>query len=149
MSDDVELFLRREGLVLASIQKRAIAFIIDEFLLSMILMAILWNQFEGISTIEQMIALTNQFILEFIAIKILYQTFFTMQYGASLGKIAVKIRIVEIAGATNPGFGASLNRAVFRVVSEMIFYLGFLWGIMDPNRQCWHDKTAKTLVVNA
>jgi uncharacterized RDD family membrane protein YckC len=49
----------------------------------------------------------------------------------------------------NPSFLISLNRAIFRIISEMLFYLGFVWGAMDAMRQTWHDKTARTLVVNA
>ena len=71
-----------------------------------------------------------------------------MQYGASIGKIVMKIRVMEVMTLQNPNVLVALNRAVFRVVSEMFFYLGFLWGLMDPARQTWHDKTAKTLVVN-
>ena len=83
-----------------------------------------------------------------MAMKIIYQAFFVMQYGASLGKIAMKIRVIEIKTLDNPNVISSLNRAIFRVISEMLFYLGFLWGMMDPSRQTWHDKTAKTLVTN-
>jgi uncharacterized RDD family membrane protein YckC len=43
---------------------------------------------------------------------------------------------------------SALNRGIFRVISELFFYLGFLWGLLDPTTQAWHDKTAKTLVVN-
>lgn len=72
-----------------------------------------------------------------------------MQYGATIGKLAMKIRVIEINTLENPNVLVALNRAIFRVVSEMLFYLGFLWAMFDPARQGWHDKTAKTLVVNA
>lgn len=81
--------------------------------------------------------------------KIVYQAFFTMQYGASFGKIVMKIRIIEIQTLQNPTVLSALNRAIFRVISEAFFYLGFLWGMLDPSRQTLHDKTAKTLVINA
>ncbi|MDQ7059804.1 MAG: RDD family protein [Sulfurimonas sp.] len=71
-----------------------------------------------------------------------------MQYGASIGKIVMKIRVIEIKVLNNPNVLVALNRAIFRILSEMLFYLGFLWGMLDPSRQTWHDKTAKTLVVN-
>ena len=71
-----------------------------------------------------------------------------MQYGATVGKIIMKIRVIEIKTLNNPSVISALNRGVFRVISEMLFYLGFLWGMLDPSRQTWHDKTAKTLVVN-
>ena len=96
-----------------------------------------------------MIILTNQFVLEYMAMKIIYQAFFVMQYGATLGKLAVKIKVIEIKTLNYPSVISSLNRAIFRVISEMLFYLGFLWGMMDKSRQSWHDKTARTLVVNA
>ncbi|MEE8588637.1 MAG: RDD family protein [Sulfurimonadaceae bacterium] len=47
-----------------------------------------------------------------------------------------------------PIFGSAFNRGVFRIISEMIFYLGFIWAFYSKNRQSWHDKTARTLVVN-
>jgi len=72
-----------------------------------------------------------------------------MQYGASLGKIAMKIRVIEIETLQKPNVIVSLNRAIVRVISEMFFYLGFIWGMMDPSKQTWHDKSAKTLVVDA
>ena len=125
------------------------AFFIDEMLLSFLLIIAMSDSFTNAKTVEEIIILTNNFMFEYILMKIIYQTFFVMQYGATLGKIAMKIRVIEIMTLQNPSFLCALNRAIFRVISEMFFYLGFLWGMMDPARQTWHDKTAKTLVVNA
>ena len=87
--------------------------------------------------------------MDYIILKIIYQTFFVYQYGATLGKLAMKIKVIEIRTQSNPSFASSLNRAIFRIISEMFFYLGFLWGMMDPLKQTWHDKTAKTLVIKS
>jgi len=125
------------------------AFFIDEMLLSLLLIVAMSDSFMQAKTVEEMILLTNSFLFEYMLMKIVYQTFFVMQYGATLGKLAMKIRVIEIATLQNPSFAVALNRAIFRIISEMFFYLGFLWGMMDPARQTWHDKTAKTLVVNA
>lgn len=149
MNEEIENILHRESLTLASISKRSLAFFIDEMALSLILMIALWDAFVSAQTIEALISVTNSFILEFIAMKIIYQTFFLLQYGATLGKIVAKIRVIEIATLQNPNIFVALNRAVFRVISELLFYLGFLWAMFDPSRQGWHDKTARTLVVNA
>lgn len=124
------------------------AFFIDEMLLSFLLVFALWDSFAQAKNIEEMIIVTNMFVLEYMAMKIFYQAFFTMKYGASLGKIVMKIRVIEIRTLQYPNVLSSLNRAIFRVISEMLFYLGYLWGMLDPSRQTWHDKTAKTLVVN-
>lgn len=149
MNEEIENLLDREQFALASVQKRALAFFIDEMLLSFIFIAIIWNYFVQATGIEQILDLTNSFVLEYMAIKIVYQTVFVTMYGASLGKIVAKIRIIEIETLDNPRFFVSFNRAVFRIISEMIFYLGFLWGMFTPTRQTWHDLTAKTLVIDA
>lgn len=133
---------------LASIKKRSFAFFIDEMLLSLLLILALGDSFFEAKTVEEMILLTNQFVLEYMAIKVIYQAFFVMQYGASVGKLLVKIRVVEMNSLQTPNVVVALNRAVVRVLSEMLFYLGFLWGSLDPLRQTWHDKSAKTLVVD-
>jgi uncharacterized RDD family membrane protein YckC len=149
LNEDIENTLYRENITLAPIKKRSLAFFIDETLLSFLLIIALWDSFKVAVTMEEIIILTNQFVLEYMAMKIIYQAFFVMQYGATLGKLAVKIKVIEIKTLNYPSVISSLNRAIFRVISEMLFYLGFLWGMMDKSHQSWHDKTARTLVVNA
>lgn len=148
MDEKLDTLMQREHLTLATIRQRTLAFGIDEILLSTLLMIILWDAISKVQTVEGMIALTNSFLLEYMSIKIVYQTFFTMQYGATIGKIVMKIRVIEINSLSNPGFLSAFNRSVFRVISEVLFYLGFVWAMIDPYRRSWHDKTAHTLVIN-
>jgi len=149
LNENIENLLNREQLTLAPIKKRAMAFMIDEILLSFLLILSLWDTFTTAQTIEEIILVTNSFVLEYIFLKVVYQAFFVMQYGASVGKLVMSIRIIELKTTSNPNVLESLNRSIFRIVSEMLFYLGFLWGMMEPARQTWHDKTSKTLVINA
>ncbi len=147
--EEIEELLYREQLQIADTQKRAWAFVIDEFLLSFLLIVILWEPFSQAVSVEEIIALTNKFILEYMSIKIIYQTFFVMQYGATIGKIAMKIQVLELQSLTFPGLMSAFNRAIFRVISELLFFMGFLWGIFDPLHRTWHDRTAQTLVIDA
>ena len=149
MREEIENLLSREQFTLATISRRSWAFFIDEILLSFIFIAIVWNSFVQATTWEQIISLTNSYVLEYMALKIIYQTFFVSIYGASIGKIFLKIRIIEIATLQKPRPFVAFNRAIFRIISEVMFYLGFLWGVLNPTRQTWHDFTAKTLVINA
>ena len=149
MNEEIENALYREELTLASIKRRALASIIDEILLSFLLIIALWDSFANAQTTEEIINLSNNFVMEYIFMKIVYQAFFTMQYGATIGKIVMKIKVVDLKTLSNPNVFSSLNRAIFRIVSETFFYLGFLWGMLEPAKRTWHDKTAKTLVVNA
>jgi uncharacterized RDD family membrane protein YckC len=149
MNHEIDTLLHRENVQLASVRSRAAAFGIDELLLSMILFAILWDSISAAATVEAMIEIINTFLLEYMTIKIGYQTFFTMQYGATIGKIVMKIRIIEIKTLSSPSFLSAFNRSVFRIVSEILFYLGFAWAIFDPYRRSWHDLSARTLVIDA
>jgi len=148
VNDEVEERLLRAGLELANIQKRALAFLIDEFILAFLFLIIIYDQVAANSDSEAIVALINSYTFEYLLIKILYQTFFVYQYSATLGKIFMKIQIVDAVTLQKPIFGSVLNRAVFRIISEMIFYMGFVWALYTKNRQGWHDKTARTLVVN-
>ncbi len=149
MNEELLIRLHHEEITLALNNKRAVAFFIDEILLSFILIIALWDSFIEASSTEEIILLTNSFVLEFMMMKIIYQSFFVMQYGATLGKLVMKIRVIEIKTLNNPNVLVALNRSIIRVISEMLLYLGFLWGILNPARQTWHDLSAKTLVVNA
>jgi len=147
--EEIENLLHREELKLASISKRATAFFLDELLLSLLLMVAMWDSFTNATTMQEIINLTSAVTLEYILIKILYQAFFVQKYGATLGKIAMKIKVIEIRTLANPSFASSINRSIFRIISEMMFYLGFLWGMLSPTKQTWHDLSAKTLVIES
>ncbi|WP_456404320.1 RDD family protein [Hydrogenimonas sp.] len=149
MYDTPEERLRREGVELAPIGRRAVAYAIDDLLISMIFVVLLWDPISRAQSAEQIAAIVNSAWLWMAMTQILYHTWFVWQYGASLGKIAMRMQVVEAATLTRPRLFVAFNRAVFRIISGMVFYLGFIWALFDPMRQAWHDKTASTLVVDA
>ncbi len=147
MFDDLEK-IEREGLTLASLQARGWAFFIDEVIVSLIFFIIFWDFIFVLKTPEKMIEAINSLVGYLLLLKIIYQTFFVWYYAATPGKMILKIEVIEERDFQTPSFLVSLNRAIGRVISEMLFYLGFAWAFLDPKRQTWHDKLAKTLVVN-
>jgi len=148
VNDEVLERLSSANLELSSLQKRALAFLIDEMLLAVLFMIIIYDKVAGLSNPEEIVPLVNSFTFEYLLLKVAYQTLFVYQYGATIGKIVMKISIIDTETMEKPGFSSALNRAVFRVISEMLFYLGFVWAFYNKKRQSWHDKTARTLVVN-
>jgi len=149
MNEQIESRLSESGMELAPFGKRLFAYVIDDMLISIIFVIILWTPIQNAQSIEEVAAIVNSVWLYMVMTQILYHTWFVWQYGASLGKIAMKIKVVEIETMEQPRLAIAFNRAVFRIISGMIFYLGFVWALFDPARQTWHDKTASTLVVNA
>ena len=66
--------------------------------------------------------------------------------GATLGKMAMKIKIVSTDGS-DISYGAAFLRYIGTIISSIPFSLGFLWMLWDDNNQTWHDKIASTYVV--
>lgn len=138
-----------ENITLAPLQKRVLAYFIDEILVSVLFALIYLDQLpENIST-EETITIINSLFMYVVLLKVAYQTFFVWMYGATIGRIFLKIRVISTVDLENPSFLWSLSRASFRIISESLFYLGFLWAVLNPKRETWHDKVANTLVVDA
>ena len=78
---------------------------------------------------------------------LLYYWLFTSLKGQTLGKMAVRIKVVNAQG-DRPGWGtAALREILGRLISAVVLCLGFLWIAFDNNKQGWHDKIANTYVV--
>lgn len=67
--------------------------------------------------------------------------------GATPGKLAVGVRIVDAATGEPPPTLRLVIRLLCYVVSALPFYLGFLWAAFDRRKQGWHDKIAGTVVI--
>ena len=69
--------------------------------------------------------------------------------GQSLGKMAIGIKIVKTDGSSVGFEGALIREIIGKLVSSLIFFLGYIWILFDGKRQGWHDKIAGTYVVKA
>ncbi len=140
---------QKQNLSLASLQKRAGAFAIDECILSVLFVIIYYDKLISATSNEQMLGVINVLLWQLVLLKVIYQSFFVWMYGASLGKIMCKIRVISINTTQNPDIFTSFLRANIRIFSEWFFYVGYIWAYFNPARQSLHDKFSKTLVINA
>ncbi len=140
-----------ENLQLASMRSRALAYIIDDFLMTLLIMMIFWESIIAVSndTDAMMQLMKVELVMPLIILKIIYQTFFVWYYGATIGKIIVKIRVIDADSWGRISMFSSFLRAVGRILSEMFFYIGFLVGFFNEGRKTFHDITGKSLVINA
>lgn len=148
MEEEILDNLERNRLKLAPISRRTYAFMIDDMIVSFLVFVIFYDSISSAKTVEEVIMLVNNAFGYIVAIKIIYHTFFVWQYGATMGKMLFKMRVVDEKNFLNLDFTRSLIRAVVRIVSESLFYLGFVWGVFTKTRQTWHDKLAKSLVID-
>ena len=138
-----------DNLQLASNQVRMKAFIIDDFAITFISILILWDKIVATNgDLESMLVIFNSAFVQILFLKFIYQTFFVWYYGATLGKILTKIRVVDYNTLNRVSLLTSATRSVGRLFSEMFFYAGFFLAFYNKSNQTFHDKIAKTLVIN-
>lgn len=145
---EIESKLHHEQIELSSINKRAFAYAIDEIIISLLFAVIVWDQLKVIKTPEAMMAYSSSLFVYIMSAKIIYQTVFVYMYGASLGKLLMKIRVVEVDYLGLPTLKQAILRAIMRVIGEMVFYFGYIVAFFSPIRVTWHDRVATTLVVD-
>jgi uncharacterized RDD family membrane protein YckC len=75
-----------------------------------------------------------------------YFIFFWMSSGQTLGKALMGVRVVSVSGRPLT-FLQALLRFLLYPISAMIFFLGFIWILVDNQRQGWHDTLARTYVI--
>jgi len=138
-------------LELASMRSRALAFVIDDLLVTFIVLIIFWDNIIAVSqNMEAMMYLMKtDLVMPLIILKVLYQAVFVWYYGATIGKIVAKIRVIDTNHWGRVSFFSALLRSIGRIFSEMFFYVGFLIGFFNDGRKTFHDFTGRTLVVNA
>lgn len=68
--------------------------------------------------------------------------------GKTLGNKMMKIRVVSEDEKAITLKQASIRYGGF-LLSEIVFFVGFLWIFWNKKRQGWHDKMAKTMVIKS
>ncbi|MGH1600093.1 RDD family protein [Campylobacter majalis] len=148
MSKDIAYDLEREGIKVASFSKRAFAFVVDEIVLALLFMAIYYERFSIANSQEEVVAIVMMLSWQYVLIRTIYHAFFVWYNGATVGKILMKIVCIDVGYLDKPNLSSSIMRALIRNVSEMAFYLGYLWAFGSPMLQTWHDRFAKTVVID-
>jgi len=73
-------------------------------------------------------------------------TYRVSRTGQSLGRKMARIEVLDARTGRTVGFLRCLLRNLFAGFISCIFYAGFLWMLVDRNKQTWHDKVFGTSV---
>jgi uncharacterized RDD family membrane protein YckC len=93
------------------------------------------------------IAAIGTAFLAVYAIQLLYYSIMeSSKYQGSVGKIALGIKVVDLNG-NRVSFGTAFVRAIGKLISGMIMYIGYLMAAFTEKKQALHDMIASTLVV--
>jgi len=82
-------------------------------------------------------------------ISLLYFPFFWARGGATPGMRVAGIRVVSDRDGSRIGWGTAILRLIGFWISAAVFYLGFVWILIDSRRRGWHDLIAGTCVISA
>lgn len=76
-----------------------------------------------------------------------YYAYFIGTRGATLGKKAAGVAVVDERTGDWIGFGRAAGRELFKIISAAVLLLGFLWAIWDKEKRTWHDMVVSSRVV--
>lgn len=79
---------------------------------------------------------------------LIYFTLSTYFYGTTLGKKFFYLKVESIDARKISFARAFVREFLGKILSSLIFSLGFFWIIWDKEKQGWHDKLAKTYVIS-
>lgn len=85
-----------------------------------------------------------QFI--YIAANALYAGFFVGKYGATPGKMACKLIVVDPTGG-RISYGRSFGRAFAEILSQIICDIGYIVAAFDGEKRALHDHVCTTRVI--
>ncbi|MDE5602468.1 MAG: RDD family protein [Helicobacter sp.] len=146
--EKIEETLAREELQIAPLWKRFVAFLIDELLVSMIILGIAWEEIlQNSQDIEIVLEIVSGYTFFMFIIVLIYHWLFVKFYGATIGKMVVRIKVIEVALLDNPSGMQSFLRSFFRLLSMVLFYIPFIFMLGNRVYQGLHDRIANTIVI--
>ena len=129
--------------------RRLFAIAYDCFLLIAIMLIV-----SGIATalnqgkaVEPDDALYPLLVITIFALSYLYFAWFWIHGGQTLGMKTWRILLISTED-TAIDWKIAAIRYFGAIISWGLFTLGFLWSLVDKEKQCWHDMLSKTVLVD-
>ena len=79
-------------------------------------------------------------------VDILYRTIFVGAFGATPGKMAVKVRVVNADGS-KVSYGKAFARALAEYLSLILLLIGYIMAAFDSEKRALHDRICSTRVI--
>jgi len=145
---NLEWQARLQGIELASFRSRALAFLIDGAIVSLLLLApSLFSSIIGLKAGDSLeLSLEYGGLVSFAVIVLYFGLSTFWGKGATIGKRALGIRVVSLV-ESHLSLWHSIERALGYAASSLEAGFGFLQYFKHPNHQTVHDRIAETIVV--
>jgi uncharacterized RDD family membrane protein YckC len=96
--------------------------------------------------VSLLVTLGLPFYVLFVLLAAAYFTYMHGAYGQTLGKRLLGIKALTTHGE-ELGYLTAFLRFVAACFAVGMLGMGVVWIALDPNKQGWHDKLARTVVV--
>jgi uncharacterized RDD family membrane protein YckC len=80
------------------------------------------------------------------AVNLLYEAFFLVQFGATPGKMVLKLKVITPDGG-GISWGRAIGRHCGKWLSAFLLMIGFIMAGFDPEKRALHDYLAGTRVI--
>jgi len=126
---------------------RLLSYVIDNIILYIISILIEILLFFQLAMPIPIVPAIGEHILSTIAmfIGVIYFTFFFGK-GATPGMRIMNLELIKESGVS-PTYLTGFVRYIGMLVSAFVFFLGYIWILIDGSNQGWHDKLAGTYIV--
>lgn len=85
----------------------------------------------------------------YIGLEIIYYFISVYFYGATIGQIIFRMRIVDVRRFDKPTLHVCMKRALTKCIFGAVLYVGFIVAFVDRFRRALHDRMSDTIVVVA
>jgi uncharacterized RDD family membrane protein YckC len=144
--------IRTGQLRYASVGTRFVAALLDGLLLlvasvvvQFVLLGLTFEQFIGVTPVTSVfVELVRQ--LFGLALGLSYEAFLIGKYGATLGKMACRIKVVTADGG-KVSYGRAIGRHFAKFLSTITLMIGYIIAIFDSEKRALHDRICNTRVV--
>ncbi|MCL5784315.1 MAG: RDD family protein [Patescibacteria group bacterium] len=127
---------------------RFLAYFNEKLIFLLLASLYLWNVSKNstLNNVYQGIVILLVIIVFYFLLGMVYTVLFTHYFGGDIGKLLGGLRVRDLSGNK-----LTFNKVLFRQLlsykfSWLVFGLGFLSILKDPNKQAWHDKTVDSNV---
>jgi len=122
--------------------RRFVAYVIDNILLSVVF----WLLILVLGGIGGDGGVFGAYTLAAIGWLLYYAAMESSSNQATVGKMALGIKVTDLEG-NRISFGRALGRNLAKIISVLIFYIGFIMAAFTAKKQALQDMIAGTLVV--
>ena len=133
------------GVEFAPHGERLVAYIFDVLIVGVVLVLALILL--GLLSVAAPVLGIPLLILAVILIPLLYFPWFWARGGQTLGMKVFGLHVVRDRDGGTIGWGSAILRLIGFWIDGLVFYLGFIWILIDKRRRGWHDLIAGTVVI--